>query len=296
MAAASNKMNRTKTIALLGLMLSLTIIFCFVPIKFGPITLALMILPTLIVAQVCGGWISFAMGLIMGLLNYIAWFTTKSAEPLAPVFQNPLVCILPRVLIAIVAYWSRRGLEFLILKKGMKIDINPQPVVDDEDNDADDQLISVEETAEPADDAINDEIAETPDENSVFDTQSIVLDETAQSEDAENIIDDDAEGVEDPLVDEEAEKKAKRVKTAKVESARQAIHLLSTALGVLTNTLFVGIFTLLFFNHTTLANNTIINVSYVLGFFSINFGVEIVVFSLITPPIALAIRAAKLVK
>lgn len=295
MATRANKMSRTKTIALLGLMLALTIIFCFVPIKFGPITLALMILPTLIVAQVCGGWISFAMGLIMGLLNYIAWFTTKSAEPLAPVFQNPLVCILPRVLIAIVAYWSRRGLEFLILKKGMKVDINPQPVVDDEDEDTTEQRVLAEETAESNDDEITAEIAETPYDNSVFSTQSVFSAEKQIGESLENNNENIAANDEETMLAEQEAKKAKRIKTAKVESARQAIHLLSTALGVLTNTLFVGIFTLLFFNHTTLANNTIINVSYVLGFFSVNFGVEIVVFSLITPPIALAIRAAKLV-
>ena len=81
-STARNKMGRTKLIALLALMLALTIIFCFVPIQFGPITLALMILPTLILAQVCDFKISLFMGLMMGLINYIAWFTTKPQAPL----------------------------------------------------------------------------------------------------------------------------------------------------------------------------------------------------------------------
>jgi hypothetical protein len=68
----------------------------------------------------------------------------------------------------------------------------------------------------------------------------------------------------------------------------------STALGVITNTVFVAIFTLIFFNNTSLGN-TIINVEYILAWFSLNFGIEVVAFSLITPPIATAIRAAKLV-
>ena len=132
-STASNKMGRTKLIALLALMLALTIIFCFVPIQFGPITLALMILPTLILAQVCDFKISLFMGIMMGLINYIAWFTTKAASPIAPIFQNPLVCILPRVLIAVVAYWSRIGLEKLLLEKWLGINLKPEKVLEEND-------------------------------------------------------------------------------------------------------------------------------------------------------------------
>ena len=53
-------------------MLALTIIFCFVPIQFGTITLALMILPTIIVAQVCDFKTSLLMAVLMGVVNYIA--------------------------------------------------------------------------------------------------------------------------------------------------------------------------------------------------------------------------------
>lgn len=270
MATAKSKMNRTKIIALLGLMLSLTVIFCFVPIQFGPITLALMILPTLIVAQVCNGWTSFAMGLIMGLLNLIAWYTTKAASPIAPIFQNPLICILPRVLIAVVAFWTRKGLEVLILKKAMKIDLNPQTVVEDDDE--------------------SDENAENTVESVDFDTQSVdcenIVEDKVVVESAEN----DAEA---PQSDDEM-KKAVKSKKAKEILARQGIHLVSTALGVITNTLFVAIFTLIFFNNTSLGG-TIINVEYILAWFGLNFAIEVVAFSLITPPITLAIKAAKLV-
>ncbi len=70
---------------------------------------------------------------------------------------------------------------------------------------------------------------------------------------------------------------------------------MSTALGVITNTVFVAIFTLIFFNNTSIAENTIITVEYILALFSLNFAIEVVAFSLITPPIALAIKSAKLV-
>ena len=277
MASRQTRMTRTKTIALLGLMLALTVVFSFVPIQFGPITLALMILPTLIVAQVCGGWITFSMGLMMGVINLIAWYTTKAASPIAPIFQNPLICILPRVLIGVVAYWSRKGMEALAIKKWMKIDSTPQDVIDDDDMDVDEQ-------------AVNTENAELAVENMVLNTQNAVSDISAIDECAEENGAISDENIENGEV---ADKKNKS-KKAKEIAVRQAIHFVSTALGVITNTLFVAIFTLIFFNNTTLGN-TIINVEYVLAWFSLNFAVEVVAFSLVTPPITLAIKAAKLV-
>ena len=267
-STARNKMGRTKLIALLALMLALTIIFCFVPIQFGPITLALMILPTLILAQVCDFKISLFMGLMMGLINYIAWFTTKAASPIAPIFQNPLVCILPRVLIAVVAYWSRIGLEKLLLEKWLGINLKPEKAVVEEDDEEGAQLDEIDQVM----------------------TEEVVEDIAPQEEIAATddvIVDDEVE--ENELTDKE-----KKAKKAKEIAVRQVVHLVSTALGVITNTVFVAIFTLIFFNNTSLGN-TIINVEYILAWFSLNFGIEVVAFSLITPPIATAIRAAKLV-
>lgn len=267
-STARNKMGRTKLIALLALMLALTIIFCFVPIQFGPITLALMILPTLILAQVCDFKISLFMGLMMGLINYIAWFTTKAASPIAPIFQNPLVCILPRVLIAVVAYWSRIGLEKLLLEKWLGINLKPEKAVVEEDDEEEAQLDEIDGVM----------------------TEEVVEDFAPQEE---------ITATDDVIVDDEVEEteltdKEKKAKKAKEIAVRQVVHLVSTALGVITNTVFVAIFTLIFFNNTSLGN-TIINVEYILAWFSLNFGIEVVAFSLITPPIATAIRAAKLV-
>lgn len=267
-STARKKMGRTKLIALLALMLALTIIFCFVPIQFGPITLALMILPTLILAQVCDFKISLFMGLMMGLINYIAWFTTKAASPIAPIFQNPLVCILPRVLIAVVAYWSRIGLEKLLLEKWLGINLKPEKAVVEEDDEEEAQH-------EEADTVMTEDMVE----------DSAPQEEITATDDI--IVDDEVEEVE--LSDKE-----KKAKKAKEIAVRQVVHLVSTALGVITNTVFVAIFTLIFFNNTSLGN-TIINVEYILAWFSLNFGIEVVAFSLITPPIATAIRAAKLV-
>lgn len=76
----------------------------------------------------------------------------------------------------------------------------------------------------------------------------------------------------------------------------QIICAVSTAVGVVTNTLFVAIFTLVFFNNTSIAQNTVVTVNYVLAWFGFNFAIEVVAFSLLVPPIVLALRASKLVK
>ena len=195
----------TKRIAVLALMVALVIIFSFVPISFGTVSLALMILPVLIISQVEDFKTTFILGLFLGVINYIAWFSTKAASPLAPVFQNPLVCILPRVLIGVVAYWVGTGFRALVKK-------------------------------------IN-----------------------------------------------------KPLNKASVISLDTAFSAVSAAMGVVTNTLFVGLFTLLFFNNKTLSNGTAINVSYILAWFGINFIIEIVSFSVIVPPIAFALKKANLV-
>ena len=197
------KKSYTKKIALLALMTALIIIFCFVPITFGTISLALMILPVIIVAQFEDFKTTAALSLIMGLINYIAWFTTKAASPLAPVFQNFFVCVVARVMIGVNAWLVRVGLQKLL------------------------------------------------DKTSLQGGKRIALD--------------------------------------------QAVHFASAAIGTITNTLFVGAFTLLFFNNKELSNGTAINIKYILAWFSINFVIEFITFAIITPPIVFALKKAHLV-
>lgn len=280
-SSAQTRLGRTKKIALLALMLALTIIFCFVPIQFGTITLALMILPTLILAQVCDFKTSLFMGILMGFINYIAWFTTKAASPIAPIFQNPLVCLVPRILIAVVAYWSRIGLEKLLLEKWLKV---PATKNEGEIEEDDDRVEADENDENTKLDAVNQPLVVDADGADGYDEYEDANPDTDFSN-------QESEG--EAVVTADAPQRSTKDK-AKELAVRQAIHLVSTALGVITNTLFVAIFTLIFFNNTTLGN-TIIDVEYILAWFGFNFAIEVVAFSLITPPIATAIRAAKLV-
>lgn len=253
-----------KNLTLLALMLALTVIFCFVPISFGAITLALMILPTIIVAQASDFKTSLIMGLLMGIVNYIAWFTTKAANPVAPIFQNPIVCIVPRIMIAVSVYLVRSGLE-----KAYRLRLCAHIT---------DEYVREAFDASPKNnDTINNEIenasaptASTCDECDAFDFES---------KDADYI----------------APTRTKQ-RTKRDVAISQIIYAFSTAVGVVTNTLLVGVFTLLFFNGTSIAQNTVVTVEYVLAWFGLNFAIEVVSFSAIVPPIMLALKASKLVK
>lgn len=253
----SSRLEKIKRICLVALMLALTTIFCFVPVQFGTITLALMILPTLIVACCCDFKTSAIMGLAMGLINYIAWFTTKAASPVAPVFQNPLVCILPRFLIAVTTYLTRIGLEKSIFKTAFarRHPYEYQRLVGDDEK------------------SQNNDIS----------------DATMQTDD---ILQSDFSRIEQTAIVSKSQKKYNATDAA----IHQIIYAISTAVGVITNTLFVAIFTLIFFNNTSIAQNTVVTVDYVLAWFGLNFAIEVVAFSLLVPPIVLALRASKLVK
>lgn len=107
---------RSKNLAILALMLALTVFFCFYPIVFpGGVTLAFMIFPLLIVAQGYDIKMTAILAFMMALVNQIAWYTTKAGHVMAPIWQNPLVCMVPRIAIGIVSYYLGYGLRKLFM-------------------------------------------------------------------------------------------------------------------------------------------------------------------------------------
>lgn len=239
----NKRLEKIKRITIVALMLALTILFCFVPIQFFTITLALMILPTIILALVADFKTTLLMGTLMGVVNLIAWYTTKAASPVAPIFQNPIVCIVPRIMVGVCAYLARRTLEKVVFDGRIKRKFK-------DEYHRDTTQIHMENTAE-----------------------------ILQEKDA---------------IHSPAKKNSKAKKSADVVIS-QVIYCVATACGVVANTLFVALFTLLFFNGTSIAQNTVVTVEYVLAWFGVNFLIEVVAFSLISPPIALAIKEAKMI-
>ena len=210
----SQNARRSKNLAILALMFALTIFFCFYPIPIpGGVTLAFMILPLLIIAQGYDFQMTMILGVLMSVVNQLAWYTTKAAGPMAPVWQNPLVCMLPRILIGVVSYFVGYGLR--------KAFLHPK------------------------------------------------------------------------YVEEQGGKRL--VNQKQIYAIDSVISGVSTALGVVTNTLLCGLFAVLLYNGKMLSNGTQISIEFILTWFSINFVIEIISFSLIVPPISLAFRQASLV-
>lgn len=206
---------RSKNLAILALMLALTIFFCFVPVTFpGGVTLALMIFPLLIVTQGYDIKMSAILAVMMATVNQIAWYTTKAGQLMAPVWQNPLVCMVPRIAIGIVSFYMGYGLRKAFLRP----------------------KYAISQTGE------------------------------------------------------------KRLINQKQLYAKDfAIAAASTAVGVFTNTALCGLFAVLCYNGKVLSENTMISIEFILTWFSINFVIEIISFSLLVPPIVMALRKAGLI-
>lgn len=199
-------MKKSQNLTLLAFMVALTTIFCFVPIPL-PVPLGLMIVPMLVFAQVADFKKSVTLSIFLGLINYLAWFTTKAGSLYAPIFQNPLVCLIPRFMIGVAVFGSSWLLKRLLIAKGIKNkDIINQPI---------------------------------------------------------------------------------RGYKSKVTF----ISVMSTAVGVITNTGLVALFTLLA-SKIGWIKNTALTSDFLMVCFSINFVIEIICFSIIVPPIVMALRKA----
>ncbi|MDE6188890.1 MAG: hypothetical protein K2G37_01215, partial [Clostridia bacterium] len=123
--AVNSQTRRSKNLAVMALMLALTIFFCFQPIPIpGGVTLAFMILPLLIVAQGYDFKMTISLAVLMASINQIAWYTTKAAGVMAAIWQNPLVCMVPRILIGVASYFMGYGLRKLFLRPKYRVDGN----------------------------------------------------------------------------------------------------------------------------------------------------------------------------
>lgn len=100
---------KTRRIALLAVMLALVVVLSFLPLNLGAAVLALTILPVLVVALTQDVFTSFAAGLLMGLTSCLMAYTVNAGTLTAPMFQNPLVSVLPRVFVPLAVFGVRAG-------------------------------------------------------------------------------------------------------------------------------------------------------------------------------------------
>lgn len=110
-------MKGSRFIAVNGLLSAIIVLFILVPISIGPVKLAVLpLLAVIIGAQFAGLKSGLFLGLFFGLVSLSSAFMRP--DVLSQAFYNPLVSVVPRVMIGLVVYFVTKGLKQLL--KGKK--------------------------------------------------------------------------------------------------------------------------------------------------------------------------------
>lgn len=107
---------KTRKLTVVGMLGAISIVLGFTPIGFIPLGFAnvtTMHIPVIIGAIVEGPFVGAMVGLIFGISSMVKSFMTPT--PISFIFLNPLVSVLPRVLIGILTYYF-----FTMAKKLLK--------------------------------------------------------------------------------------------------------------------------------------------------------------------------------
>lgn len=103
----NNKSLSIKRLAIIGMLGGISAILGMTPLGFipiGPANATIMHIPVIIGAIIEGPVVGALVGLIFGIFSIIRAITAPTV--ISPLFYNPLVSILPRVLIGITTYYS----------------------------------------------------------------------------------------------------------------------------------------------------------------------------------------------
>lgn len=98
----------TRQLTIVGMLSAISIIMALTPLGFIQLPMAratLMHIPVIIGAIIEGPVVGLLIGLIFGVFSLVQNFVAPTSA-LFFAFQNPLVSVLPRVLIPITAYYS----------------------------------------------------------------------------------------------------------------------------------------------------------------------------------------------
>lgn len=108
----------TRKLAVTGMMIAITMILAYTPlgiIPLQPVSATITHIPTIIIAILEGPVIGAITGCAFGIVSLIKAITAP-AGILDPYFMNPIISVLPRILIGLIAGYSYLGL-YKILKK-----------------------------------------------------------------------------------------------------------------------------------------------------------------------------------
>ena len=111
-----NKMS-TRTLALMGMMIAITAVLSATPLGLIPLPLAsasTVHIPTLIIAILEGPLVGGIVGGAMGFITLIRALLAP-AGILDPYFVNPIISVIPRIMVGVVAGYCYRA-----MRKGVK--------------------------------------------------------------------------------------------------------------------------------------------------------------------------------
>jgi len=105
--------NRARLITFNALLCAFVLAFVLFPIKIGPLSLAFL---PIIAVVLAGELISFKNALFTGLFFGVVSLCNHLINPsaLSPAFWNPMVSIVPRVLIGVTSYFTSKGMRKLV--------------------------------------------------------------------------------------------------------------------------------------------------------------------------------------
>lgn len=106
---------RSQIIAVNALLCALVLLFVIFPVQIGVLSLAVIPIIAIIVSAELMGWFNgMITGLFFGLVSLINHLVRPGVLSFA--FYNPLISILPRILIGVAAYFSVKGFSKLFPK------------------------------------------------------------------------------------------------------------------------------------------------------------------------------------
>lgn len=111
----------TRKLTITGMMIAITMILAYTPlgiIPLQPVNATIMHIPTIIIAILEGPIIGAITGCAFGIVSMIKAITAPTGI-LDPCFMNPIVSVLPRILIGLVAGYSYIALHKILKKSAL---------------------------------------------------------------------------------------------------------------------------------------------------------------------------------
>ena len=122
MTTLQKNREKTRKLVVTSMLSAVSVVLGVTPlgiIPIGPLGVTTLHLPAIIGAILEGPIVGAIVGLVFGLVSLYRTVTTGSI--LAPIMLNPMVSVLPRILIGPATYYALRGMEKLTKKHALSI-------------------------------------------------------------------------------------------------------------------------------------------------------------------------------